>query len=204
MSYFRQKKTLRLVQLALLTALELIFAFTPLGYLRIGMVEITFMTIPIAIGAVMLGMGASAFLGFLFGITSFIQCFMGSPLGSQLIAIDPFLTFVLCVGTRTLMGFLCGLCYRLLSRKKEESIPAILASSFSAPALNTLFFVLFFFLAFRTAVLNFGNGNIVDMNTMNMISAFVVMAGVNALVEIPVCTVISASLGKALLHIKKK
>ncbi|MCH5198773.1 MAG: hypothetical protein J1E34_07695 [Oscillospiraceae bacterium] len=34
----------------MLTALEIIMAFTPPGYLRIGIISITFMTIPVIIG----------------------------------------------------------------------------------------------------------------------------------------------------------
>ncbi len=51
------------MQLALLTAIELIMAFTPLGYLKIGPVSITFMAIPVAVGAIVLGPISGAFFG---------------------------------------------------------------------------------------------------------------------------------------------
>lgn len=42
-----------MVQLAVLIAIMLILAFTPLGYLRIGPLAISLMTIPVVIGAML-------------------------------------------------------------------------------------------------------------------------------------------------------
>lgn len=70
-----RQKLVRLVLTALLTALIIVMAFTPLGYLKAGAIEITFITIPVIIGAVLLGPVGGLFLGAVFGITSFIQCF---------------------------------------------------------------------------------------------------------------------------------
>ena len=51
----KKNKTLEMVQLAVLIAIMLILAFTPLGYLRIGPLAISLMTIPVVIGAMILG-----------------------------------------------------------------------------------------------------------------------------------------------------
>ena len=67
------EKTRKLVQMAILIAIMLIMAFTPLGYLKVGMIEISFMTIPVVIGAILLGPAAGATLGGVFGLTSFIK-----------------------------------------------------------------------------------------------------------------------------------
>ena len=64
---------MRLVLTALLTALIIVMAFTPLGYLKAGAIEITFITIPVIIGAVLLGTVDGLFLGDVFGITRIIQ-----------------------------------------------------------------------------------------------------------------------------------
>ncbi|HBN84937.1 MAG TPA: ECF transporter S component, partial [Clostridiales bacterium] len=50
-----RSKTLRLTQLGILSAIIIIMAFTPLGYLRIGPLSITFLTVPVIIGAMLLG-----------------------------------------------------------------------------------------------------------------------------------------------------
>ena len=50
-----------LTQMALLTAIILLMAFTPIGYLRVGVgVEITFIMIPVVVGAILIGPGAGA------------------------------------------------------------------------------------------------------------------------------------------------
>ena len=63
-------RTQQMVQLAILVAIMLIFAYTPLGYLKVGAIEITFMVLPVAIGAILLGPICGAILGGLFGLTS--------------------------------------------------------------------------------------------------------------------------------------
>ena len=40
---------------AILMAIVILMAYTPLGYLKAGPVEITFITIPVVIGAIVLG-----------------------------------------------------------------------------------------------------------------------------------------------------
>ncbi len=65
-------QTLKMVQMAILVAIMLIFAYTPLGYLKAGPIEITFMVLPVAIGAIILGPAVGAILGGIFGVTSFI------------------------------------------------------------------------------------------------------------------------------------
>lgn len=109
-------KTGRMVQLAILTAIILLMAFTPIGYLHFGIIEITLIMIPVIIGAIVLGPGAGAFLGGMFGLTSFIQCFGMSAFGAALLSIQPVLTFLVCMIPRILMGWLCGLIFKGLIR----------------------------------------------------------------------------------------
>ena len=63
-----------MVQLAILVAIMLIFAYTPLGYLKSGPIEITFMVLPVAIGAIILGPSAGAILGGIFGYNTGTGC----------------------------------------------------------------------------------------------------------------------------------
>lgn len=197
------KQTRDLVLLALLTAIELLLAFTPLGYLRVGIVEITFMTVPIAVAAMMIGPHASLFLGCIFGITSFVQCFGISLFGTTLFAINPVFTFLLCFVPRALMGLLVGILFRAVDRVDKTKIISFSVASLSAAALNTAFFVLGFFLMFRNATLDLG-GAVFDISQMNLLDILVFIAGVNGLVEIAVCTVISTVLGKVLVHLQRK
>ncbi len=59
------KKLRQMVQLAVLTAILLVMAFTPLGYLKLGPLSITFLTLPVAIATVTLGPAAGLFMGLL-------------------------------------------------------------------------------------------------------------------------------------------
>ena len=104
--------TVYMVEMALLIAVILIMAFTPIGYIRTLGLEITLIVVPVAVGAVTLGPAAGAALGAVFGITSFIQCFGMSPFGAALLGINPIYTLIVCVLPRTLMGWLTGLLYQ--------------------------------------------------------------------------------------------
>ena len=52
--------TVKLVTIGLLTAILLLMAYTPLGYLNIGPLAITFNMIPVAIAAITLGPAGGA------------------------------------------------------------------------------------------------------------------------------------------------
>ena len=138
-----QKKfsTKYLVEMALLVAIILIMAFTPIGYIRTAGLEITLIVVPVAVGAVTLGPAAGAILGGVFGVTSFIQCFGMSPFGAALLGINGFLTFLVCVPTRILMGWLTGLIYKGL-RKNKAAVRCICYDQQPlCPLLNTTIFM---------------------------------------------------------------
>ena len=66
--------TRQLTILGLLTGILLLMAYTPLGYLNIGPLAISFNVIPVALAAVTLGPAGGAAAGAVFGLTSFLQC----------------------------------------------------------------------------------------------------------------------------------
>ncbi len=185
-------KTNAMTQTAILAAVVLIMAFTPIGYLKTFGLEITFITIPVIIGAILIGPKAGAVLGCLFGLTSFFQCFGLSPFGAALLAINPFYTFIVCVVSRTLMGYLCGVVFKLLSRKNESAF-VYGASSLCGALLNTLFFM-------SLLILFFGNSDYIrgfmgDMSVLRFVIAFV---GLQGAIEAAVCFVIATAISKAL------
>lgn len=132
-----------LAELALLTAVVLIMAYTPLGYLKTPWgVEITFIVIPVAVGALTLGPKAGAFLGLIFGLTSFAQCFGASPLGAVFLAENPIGTFFVCVVNRVLVGLIPGLLYLPLKRFSRTRNFGIALCCFLAPVLNTVLYII--------------------------------------------------------------
>ena len=81
-----QAKTKRMVQLALMISIIFVMAFSPLGYLRTPGLTITFLTVPVAVGAVLMGPLAGAVCGLAFGITSLITAMTGgSPFSSKVL-----------------------------------------------------------------------------------------------------------------------
>lgn len=118
--------------MALLVAIILLMAFTPIGYIKTAGLEITLIVVPVAVGAVTLGPAAGAILGGVFGITSFIQCFGMSQFGTLLLGINPFFTFLVCVPTRILMGWLTGVIYHGL---RKTGLPSTASVTIAEPLL---------------------------------------------------------------------
>ncbi|MGN0626296.1 MAG: ECF transporter S component [Oscillospiraceae bacterium] len=193
------EKTRKLVQMAILIAIMLIMAFTPLGYLKVGMIEISFMTIPVVIGAILLGPAAGAILGGVFGLTSFIQCFGMSAFGATLLSINPFLTFLVCMVPRILMGYLAGVIFRVLHRIDKTKILSFAVSSLSGAVLNTIFFVGLLMLLFGSSDYIMGMRG--GMSLLSFLAAFV---GVNGVVEAIVAFILGTAISKALVQFLPK
>lgn len=134
----------RMVYLAILTALVIILQLTGIGIrLPFLATPISLVLIPIALGAMLLGPLAGAFLGFLFGMIVFITCaVMGmDPLFTGvLFANNPIMTALICIVKSTAAGFVAGWVYKLL--RKFNSLLATFAAAAIVPILNTGLFVL--------------------------------------------------------------
>ena len=189
------EKTRRLVQMSILIAIMLILAFTPLGYLKVGAIDITFMTIPVVVGAILLGPASGAVLGGVFGLTSFIQCFGMSTFGAALLNINSFLTFLVCMVPRVLMGYLSGVIFQLLHRGGKTKILSFAVSSLSGAVLNTVFFVTMLMLLFGSSdyMMSMRGG----MGLLSFLAAFV---GINGLVEAIVAFILGTAISKALVQ----
>lgn len=190
-----------MVQIAMLTAIVLILAFTPLGYIRTGGLEITLIVIPVAVGAVILGPVGGMILGAVFGITSFIQCFGMSPFGAMLLSISPVKTFVTCVVTRTLMGLLTGLIYQGMKKiSRNKSLNTVVAN-LCCPFMNTLLFmsciVIFFYQT------DYIQGFVSMLGAANPFLFVLGFVGINGLVEALLCFVVGSAITRALLSALK-
>ncbi len=196
MSTKRSSKTVYMVELALLIAIILIMAFTPIGYIKTLGLEITLIVVPVAVGAVILGPLGGAILGAVFGLTSFIQCFGLSPFGVVLLSINPVYTFIVCVVPRTLMGWLTGLIYRGLCKVSSLRHVRVVLANLCAPILNTVFFmsalVLFFYQT------DYIQGFVESAGASNVLAFIVAFVGVNGLVEAALCFVVGSAITKAL------
>ena len=183
-----------MVELALMNAIIFIMAFTPLGYLRTPGISITFLTVPVAVGAMILGPAGGAACGLAFGITSLMQCFGMSPMGAMLLSINPFGTAVTCIVPRVLEGFLCGLVFKGVRSKKKNL--AYFIGGLTCPVLNTVLYmsslVLFFY---NTEYIQGFVETLGVSNPLTFVAAFV---GAQGAIEAAVCTVVSAAVARAL------
>ena len=132
---------LNLTLTAVFIAIIIVMSFTPLGYLKIGTVEISLLAIPVAMGAALLGVGGGALLGLAFGVTSLIQCFGMSAFGTALMGINPALTAILCIVPRVLVGVASAFVYKMLKKKNVQANISSLASFLTAAVVNTVLFV---------------------------------------------------------------
>ena len=134
-------KVRQITHLAILTAIIFLLAFTPLGYLRVGPVSITFLVIPVVIGGMTLGPVRGGFLGAVFGATSFAQCFMGDPFGAALVALSPLATAVACFVPRILIGVVAGVLFPALLKVSRSHVLAFVGTAVAGTLTNTILFV---------------------------------------------------------------
>ena len=198
----KNKKTLEMVQMAVLIAIILIMAITPLGYLRTGGLEISLMTVPVVIGAMSVGPGCGAVLGLAFGLTSFYQCFGMSAFGAALLNINPFLTFLVCVPTRALMGYLSGVLFRAMYKVDKTKTVSYFAAALLGAFMYTLFFM-------GMLMICFGNSDYLqDMNAslgnLNVFAFILALAGINGLLEMPLTCIAGGAVSKALSRAFRK
>jgi len=184
--------------LALMTALVVIFSFTPIGSIPVGPLVITLNTIPVAIAAIAIGPRGGAVIGGVFGLLSFLQCIgVGIPsgMGAILFGISPFLAFVQRFVPRLLDGFLVGAIFRACEKKLGKW--ACFLAGFCTAFLNTAFFM-------SALVLLFGHTEYVQnlMNGRDVLAFIVGFVGVNAVVEMVSSTLIAGVVGTALYGAK--
>ena len=198
-----RKKIVYMVQLALLTAIIVVMAFTPLGYLKVGLLEITFLTIPVIIGAVVMGPVAGAVLGGVFGITSLMLCFGANAFGAMLLSINPVYTVIVCIVPRVLMGFLCGWIFRGLAHIDKTKIISYVIAGLSGALLNTAFFM-------GGIILFFGKTDYIrelwdTITPSNNVLVFIIaFVGVNGLVEAITCGTAGALISKVVYRFARK
>lgn len=193
----------RLTQLALLTAVQLVMTFTPLGLVPLGPINASLLTIPVAIGAMLLGPGAGAWLGFVFGFFSFLDALQGkSAMGAALFAVSPFRYALMAIGARVLMGVCAALIYRAVLRALpgREKTAAVLGG-FSAPFLNTVFYM------GAMVALFYGCDYVQDLaaskGVSNALAFIIAMVGVQAVVEWAVGCFVSAAVTVPLKKVVK-
>ena len=138
----KNERTYELVLMALFTAIIVIMAFTPLGYIPLVVINATIIHIPVILGALFLGPKKGAFLGFVFGLTSFINntfkaatasAFVFSPvLAYNVVGVSGiFKSLYICFVPRILVGVVPYFVYILIRRalKSEQKTARIVVDA---------------------------------------------------------------------------
>lgn len=150
-----------LVLTGLFAALILIMAFSPLGYIPLGVIRATIVQIPVIIGALFCGTKKGAFLGFVFGFTSCLgstmmpslTSFIFSPIvaASQIGAMGAVYSTLICFGPRILVGVLPVLVYKGLDRVCKAKQIRFAIAGVAGSLANTVLVMGGIFLFYRDA-----------------------------------------------------
>lgn len=188
----RNEKTKNIVTLSLLTAIEIIFAFTVLGSIPLGPgIVATLAHIPPIIAATLLGKKQGFYMGCVFGFLSLIYWSFIGVASPAAFAFTPlaqngnFWSVVICLVPRMVYPVITALIYEVLMKKSNGK--KSLCASVSA-ALGT---VIHSFLVFLLLYLFFNSNETVGHNFLNVIIAW---GGINALMEVIVAAVVSGAL----------
>ena len=143
----KKKDTRYLTSVALMAALVILLANTPLGMIQLPVVKATTVHIPVILGAVLLGPWAGAFLGGVFGICSLISNTTAPTLLS--FAFSPFMSMTglggalkavwISVGCRIMIGVCAGWLWILLKRCRVNPTLALPITGFAGSMVNTMF-----------------------------------------------------------------
>lgn len=135
-----------MVSVALMAAIVVVLANTPLGMIQLPIVKATTVHIPVIIGAILLGPTAGAILGFVFGMCSLISNTMAPTLLS--FAFSPFMSTTgilgaikaiwISVGCRVLIGVVAGWLWILLKKIKLNQIASLAMTGFVGSMVNTV------------------------------------------------------------------
>ena len=135
-----------MVSVALMAAIVIVLANTPLGMIQLPIIKATTVHIPVIIGAVLLGPSAGAILGFVFGMCSMISNTMAPTLLS--FAFSPFMSTTgipgvmkaiwISVGCRILIRVAAGWLWILLSKLKVNQVIALPIVGFVGSMVNTI------------------------------------------------------------------
>jgi uncharacterized membrane protein len=157
----------------------------------------SFLTLPIAVAAIIIGPAGGAITGAVFGLVSFKDALTGgSAMTSALLGVSPVHTFILCVVTRTLMGLLAGVVYSLVKQFDHRRTWSLFVGSIAAPLLNTLLFMGYICLVFYHT--DYVQNLVNTFGVSNPLAFVVALVGLQGLIEAVAVGVVGGIVCKSL------
>ena len=204
----KQKKDTRwLVQLALMAAIVVVLANTPLGMIQLPIIKATTVHIPVILGAILLGPLAGSILGTVFGICSLISNTIAPTLLS--FAFSPFMSTTgltgalkalwISVGCRVLIGLAAGLLWKLFMAFRMKDLIALPLVGFLGSMVNTVTVMgsIYFLLAAEYAAAK----NVAVTAVFGLVMGTVTASGIP---EAIAAAVLVTVIGKALLVVFRR
>ena len=189
------------IGLAVFALIIVVMAFTPVGFLKTGNLEASFLVVPVAIGAILLGPTYGAVLGLVMGVVSFAQCFGASDMGSALFGVSAVNTFLLCVIPRVICGWMAGVFYDLLSKIDKTGFVPQIAAAVVCPIFNFILFMLGLSLLFgQTPYLL----NVQTQMNASGIGFYFALGGMNLLYELLASVVLTTGISTLILKFKNR
>lgn len=195
-----------LTSVALMAAIVILLANTPLGMIQLPVIKATTVHIPVILGAILLGPLAGSILGGIFGICSMISNTTTPTLLS--FAFSPFLSMTgipgaakavwISVGCRILIGFVSGWLWIFLKKCKVNTLVALPVTGFTGAMVNTVFVMgsIYILLAKEYALAK----NVAVDAVWGLVLATVTASGVP---EAIAAAILVAVIGKVLLKVVK-
>ncbi len=132
---FSHRLRIQLHYLLFFAAVELVLAFSWLGFINFEFISLTTLHIPVLLAALFLGKWAGASIGAVFGLLSMwkasnIVFSMADTVFSPMQSGDPLGSLVTALGTRVLFGFLAGWLYEKLRGRNNQEVLMGIATYF--------------------------------------------------------------------------
>ena len=202
----RRKDARWMAGVAMMAAIVVLLANTPLGMIPLVVTKATTVHIPVILGAILFGPLAGGILGGVFGICSVIINTFTPALTS--FAFSPFMSTTglsgavkalwVAVGCRILIGVAAGWLWKALSRTRVNSWTALSIVGFTGSMVNTVTVMGSIFLLFTQ---QYAQAKEVALEAVSGLILTTILA--NGIPEAIVSTVLVAVIGKNLLRFAK-
>ncbi len=200
----KKPDTRYMATLAMLCGLLLVMGMTGIGFIPLPVIKATTMHIPVILGAILLGPGAGAVLGAVFGLCSIwanttapgLLSFAFSPFMSTDGLVGAAKSIWIALGCRILFGLLAGLLWKPVKKIAKQDYIALPVTAVTATLLHTLLVMgsIYLLLAQQYAQAK----NVAITAVFGLVMGTVTASGIP---EAIVAAVLVTVIGKALLHL---
>ncbi len=203
----KKPDTRYMATLAMLCGLLMAMGMTGIGFIPLPVIKATTMHIPVILGAVLLGPGAGAALGAVFGLCSIwanttapgLLSFAFSPFMTQEGLVGAVKSLWIALGCRMLFGFTAGWIWKAMKKITARDAIALPVTAVLSTLCHTVFVMgsIYLLLAQQYAAVK----NVAIGAVFGLVMGTVTASGIP---EAIVAAILVTVIGKALLHLTAK